>query len=178
MDMISDRINGIIDRLPAFDSNAVLYAFIAGLITGWVWYAIAGQVWKSAVASAGGINSPRRYIFSAIAQIIMTIMLAITIKRLGETTIAGAVETGFAVWLGFVMTTILVNYANLGARLTLTVIDGVHWLLVFLVMSAVIGAVSENATPSAVTAPAATESGSTTDSGTGTSGTTTTGSGG
>lgn len=176
MDFLSNRINGFIERLPDFDSNAVLYAFIAGLITGWVWYAIAGQVWKSAVASAGGINSPRRYIFSAIAQIIMTIMLAITIKRLGETTIAGAIETGFAVWFGFVMTTILVNYANLGARLTLTVIDGVHWLLVFLVMSAVIGAVSESPAPTATTAPTATESGATTGSGTTT--TTTTGSGG
>lgn len=173
MDFLSNRINGFIERLPEFDSNAVLYAFIAGLITGWVWYAIAGQVWKSAVASAGGINSPRRYIFSAIAQIIMTIMLAITIRRLGETTIGGAIETGFAVWFGFVMTTILVNYANLGARLTLTVIDGVHWLLVFLVMSAVIGAVSESPAPAA--APAATESGATTGTSTGT---TTTGSGG
>ena len=157
--------------MPDFDSNAVLYAFIAGLITGWVWYAIAGQVWKSAVATAGGINSPRRYIFSAIAQIIMTIMLAITINRLGETTIAGAIETAFVIWLGFVMTTILVNYSNLGARLTLTLIDGIHWLLVLLVMATVIGAVSDVPVraPDA-TAPAATESGTGTGMTTGTGG--------
>jgi hypothetical protein len=159
MDYVRDRILGIIDRLPDFDSDAVLYAFIAGLITGWLWYAIAGQVWKAAVASASGINSPRRYIFSAIAQIIMTIILAITIRRLGETTIGGAIETAFVIWLGFVMTTILVNYSNLGARLTLTIIDGVHWLLVLLVMATVIGAVSDVPPPPAgSTAPAATES--------------------
>jgi hypothetical protein len=169
MEFVRDRILGIIDRLPDFDSDAVLYAFIAGLITGWLWYAIAGRVWKAAVASASGINSPRRYIFSAIAQIIMTIMLAITIRRLGETTIGGAIETAFVIWLGFVMTTILVNYSNLGARLTLTIIDGVHWLLVLLVMATVIGAVSDAPAPpaAATTAPAATESG------TGTSPTTT-----
>lgn len=173
MDFIANRINGLIEKLPDFDSNAVLYAFVAGLITGWLWYAFAGQMWKASVASAGGINSPRRYIFSAIAQIIMTIMLAITIRRLNENTIGGAIETGFMVWLGFIMTTILVNYANLGARLTLTVIDGAHWLLVFLVMSAVIGAVSKvPATAPATSAPSATESGTTT----GTS--TTTGNGG
>ena len=46
MEFIKNRILGIIERLPDFDSDAVLYAFIAGLITGWVWYAIAGQVWN------------------------------------------------------------------------------------------------------------------------------------
>ncbi|MEZ5925458.1 MAG: DUF1761 domain-containing protein [Hyphomicrobiaceae bacterium] len=166
MDFIKDRILGIIDGLPDFDSDAVLYAFIAGLITGWVWYAIAGQVWKASVASATGINSPRRYIFSAIAQIIMTIMLAITIRRLGETTIGGAIETAFVIWLGFVMTTILVNYSNLGAKLALTIIDGVHWLLVLLVMATVIGAVSDF--PAPVTVPAAPAA---TDGGTGSDGT-------
>lgn len=173
MEFVKNRILGIIERLPDFDSDAVLYAFIAGLITGWAWYAIAGQVWKASVASATGINSPRRYIFSAIAQIIMTIMLAITIRRLGETTIGGALETAFVIWLGFVMTTILVNYSNLGAKLTLTLIDGVHWLLVLLVMATVIGAVSDAPAPPAdTTAPAATEGS------TGTGSSTTTGTGG
>jgi hypothetical protein len=175
MDFIKDRIVGIIERLPDFDSDAVLYAFIAGLITGWVWYAIAGRVWKASVATATGINSPRRYIFSAIAQIIMTIVLAITIRRLGETTVGGAIQTAFVLWLGFVMTTILVNYSNLGAKLTLALIDGVHWLLVLLVMATVIGAVSD-APPPVVTPPAITDSGTGTGTSTGTG--TTTGTGG
>lgn len=134
------------DKLPPFDERAVLFAFIAGLITGWIWYAVAGRIWKSSVVTAEKIYSPRRQIFSAIAQIVMTIMLAMSMHRLGETTVVGGVHTAFTLWLGFVITTMLVNYANLGQRLTLTLIDGVHWLLVLVVMGIVIGAVSGGST--------------------------------
>ena len=158
---LRDRLQGLMERLPEFDSQAVLYAYIAGLITGWLWYAVAGSVWKASVTgAAAGLNSPRRYIFSAIAQIAMTIMLAMVIQRLGVTGTLAGLQTAVMLWFGFVMTTILVNYANLGQRLILTLVDGAHWLLVLAVMGAVIGALatpqpiaSAPATPAA-TAPA------------------------
>jgi hypothetical protein len=43
-------------------------------------------------------------------------------------------------WLGFVVTTIAVNYAFGGRKPMLIVIDSGHWLLVLLLMGAIIGA--------------------------------------
>ena len=63
-------------------------------------------------------------------------------QRLGYTRRSAAC-TRLALWFGFVMTTILVNYANLGKRLGLTLIDGIHWLLVLTVMGGIIGGLNE-----------------------------------
>ena len=66
----------------------------------------------------------------------MAIMLGSFMQRLGYTSALGGVHTAWLLWFGFVMTTILVNYANLGKRSGLTLIDGIHWLLVLTVMAA------------------------------------------
>jgi hypothetical protein len=122
------------------NSTAVLAALIAGWIVGWIWYAVAGQVWRASLGTGSmGEYSPRRQIFGGIAQVVMTIMLGSFMQRLGYTTTTGGVHTAWLIWIGFVMTTILVNYANIGKRLTLTLIDGVHWLLVLIVMGAILG---------------------------------------
>ena len=47
---------------------------------------------------------------------------------------------GFStLWLGFVIPTMVVNYAFHGARQTLTLIDGGHWLGVLLIQGAILG---------------------------------------
>ena len=43
------------------------------------------------------------------------------------------------IWLGFVITTMVVNYAFHGARHALTLIDGGHWLGVLLIQGAILG---------------------------------------
>jgi hypothetical protein len=154
MQFLEDKLLMLVGRLPAFDSQAVLYAFIAGLITGWAWYAVAGSVWKASISATQGFHSPRRYIFSAIAQIIMTIMLAIMVAKLGETTMAGGLRTAIMLWFGFVMTTTLVNYANIGQKLIVSIVDGIHWLLVLAVMGIVIGTFSAAQPEAAGSAPA------------------------
>jgi hypothetical protein len=59
---------------------------------------------------------------------------------MGEITVrSGLISAAFA-WLGFVITTMSVNYAFGGRMPMLTVIDGGHWLGVLLIMGAVIGA--------------------------------------
>jgi hypothetical protein len=47
---------------------------------------------------------------------------------------------GFFVWLGFVATTVSVNYALQMRPVELALIDGGHWVMVLLIMGAVIGA--------------------------------------
>lgn len=139
MNFLKEKLLALAGQFSGTDSTAILIAFIAGLVTGWIWYAFAGRIWKQTVAASTQVHSPRRYIFSAIAQIVMTVALLLVIKRFGLTSTSGGITTAFTIWLGFVMPAVLVNYANLGQRLTLTFIDGVHWLAVLAVMGAVIG---------------------------------------
>jgi hypothetical protein len=126
------------------NSTAVLAALIAGWIVGWIWYAIVGDVWaEEASAGKGHGFTPRRQIFGGIAQIIMTVMLGSFMTRLGYTNAFGGVHTAWLLWFGFVMTTILVNYANIGKRVGLAIIDSIHWLLVLTVMGLIIGSFNQ-----------------------------------
>ena len=143
------------------NSTAVLAALIGGWVVGWIWYALVGSVWKESVGTGKvGEYTPRRQIFGGIAQVIMTIMLGSFMQRLGYNTAIGGIHTAWLLWFGFVMTTILVNYANLGKRLGLTLIDGIHWLLVLTVMGVIIGGLNDMGIGTVKTqaaAPAATQ---------------------
>ena len=133
-------LNPIIDYAATLNSTAILAALIGGWIVGWIWYALVGTVWQDSVGT-GKANefSPRRQIFGGLAQIIMTIMLGSFMTRLNYTGAMGGIHTAWLLWFGFVMTTILVNYANLGKKLGLAFIDGIHWLLVLTAMGVIIG---------------------------------------
>ena len=47
---------------------------------------------------------------------------------------------GIAMWFGFVLTTLPVNYAFAMRGLRLTLIDAGHWLAVLVVVGAIVGA--------------------------------------
>ena len=75
-----------------------------------------------------------------VANLVMAWVLAGLIGHLGQVTIrAGGISGAFA-WLGFVVTTIAVNYAFGGRSWRLFAIDAGHWLVVLVVMGMVIGA--------------------------------------
>jgi hypothetical protein len=54
-------------------------------------------------------------------------------------TLANGVVSGFFVWLGFVVTSQVVNHGFSGQRLMLTVIDSGHWLAALVIQGAIIG---------------------------------------
>jgi Protein of unknown function (DUF1761) len=53
--------------------------------------------------------------------------------------VRAGVVSGFFLWFGFVITTMAVNYAFHGAKRSLTLIDGGHWLGVLLIQGAILG---------------------------------------
>ncbi len=71
----------------------------------------------------------------------MAWMLAGVIGHLGpgEVNLHNGVISAAFVWFGFVITTLAVNNAFQGAKRSLTLIDGGHWLGVLLLQGAVIG---------------------------------------
>ncbi|MEI9805985.1 MAG: DUF1761 family protein [Pseudolabrys sp.] len=48
--------------------------------------------------------------------------------------------TGAFCWAGFVLTTVTINNAYSGRKVTLTVIDSIHWLGVLIIIGGIIGA--------------------------------------
>ena len=70
----------------------------------------------------------------------MAWVLAGLIGHLGPPTLRAGVISGAFCWLGFVITTLLVNNSFTRRDWRLLFIDGGHWLLVLLLMGAIIGA--------------------------------------
>jgi len=121
---------------------AVVVAAIVGFFAGAVWYGVLGKYWLAALgkSKADMKPAPGPFIVAAIALLVMAYVLAGTIGHLGEVDMGTGIISGAIIWAGFVATTVAVNNAFQGAKLSLTLIDAGHWLLVLLLMGAVIGA--------------------------------------
>lgn len=127
---------------------AVMLAAAASFLFGGVWYGALSQHWMDAAGltlddikpSKGPVLSP--YISAFLAELVMAFVLAGVIGTTVGTsriTIWQGMVTGAWTWLGFIMTSLVVNHAFQGARKALTFIDGGHWLGVMLVQGAVLG---------------------------------------
>ena len=129
--------------MPIINYLAVLVAGVAGWIVGAVWYGVLGRQWMEA-AEIPSPDGRRRMpilpmIISFVALLLMALMLAGIIGHLGQPSLLIGIVSGNLVWLGFVITTIAVNYAFQGRKPMLTVIDGGHWLVVLIVQGAILG---------------------------------------
>ena len=122
---------------------AVVIAALCGFGVGMVWYMALGNLWMAALGKTKEDLKPRPWPFiaSIAALLVMAFMLAGVVGHLGEgqVTLRNGAIAGIAVWLGFVVTTMVVNHAFQGASPKLTLIDGGHWLAVLVVMGAVVG---------------------------------------
>ncbi|NRQ16041.1 DUF1761 domain-containing protein [Ensifer sesbaniae] len=123
---------------------AVLMAAIAAFIIGAVYYGVLGKPWMKAarIDPASAQMSPVLFAISFASELVMATMVAGVVGHLGpdEVTLVNGIASGFFLWLGFVATTLVVNHRYQGFGWDLSLIDGVHWLLVLLAMGAIIGA--------------------------------------
>jgi hypothetical protein len=127
---------------------AIVIAAVASWLVGAVWYMVLGRTWMAALGKTreelmgpSGKPSPVPFVVAFVAELVMAWVLAGIIGHLGQgqVTLSNGIISGFFTWLGFVATTIAVNYGYSGARPSLTLIDGGHWLAVLVVQGAVIG---------------------------------------
>ncbi len=125
---------------------AVLVAAIAAFAFGAAYYMTLGKAWMAALGKTPGDEKakgrPAAYAVAALAQLVIAYVLAGLMGHLGEAAYSarGGAFTGALVWLGFVLTTMSVNHAFQGAKRSLTLVDGGHWLGVFLVQGLALGA--------------------------------------
>ncbi len=121
----------------------------ASFIFGDIWYGALSQKWMDAAGltkekvSASGKPVAVPFIITFIAELLMAWMLAGLILHMAKAGLPaglrnGMITAGF-IWLGFVVTTLVVNHQYQMQRASLTVIDGLHWLGVLLIQGAVLG---------------------------------------
>lgn len=88
---------------------------------------------------AANSKAPMHYLIAALAQLVMAFILAGTIGHLGSIEPVKSVITALFIWAGFVVTTLSVNYTFQMRKRQLILIDGGHWLLVFVIQAFIIG---------------------------------------
>ena len=130
---------------------AILIAAVVGWIAGAVWYGLLGKAWVEAqgrtmeefkaqqAAMVGKFAGPIPFLIAFAANLVMAWVLAGMVGHMGSVTIRSAVISALFAWVGFVVTTMLVNNAFTGRRHMLTVIDAGYWLVVLVLMGVVIG---------------------------------------
>lgn len=134
---------------------AVAVAGVASFAFGAVYYMTLAKPWMAAVGKTEeqvkSESSPVVYVTAIIAQLVMAFMMAGVLGHLilpgisdgavgGAVTLGNGLIAGFCIWLGFVLTTMLINHGFQGQKRSLSVIDGGHWLGVLLLQGAIIGA--------------------------------------
>jgi len=121
---------------------AIVVAAAAGFMVGGVWYQVLGNAWAQAQGKTRDDfkPQPKPFIIAIISQLVMAFVLSGVIGHVGDVTIYRGVISGLFIWAGFVATSLATNHGFQGAKASLTLIDGGHWLAVLLVMGAIIGA--------------------------------------
>lgn len=130
----------------------ILVAAIVSFAFGAVWYTSLGKQWMAARdMSAADMEKaktemgpiPVPYIIAFVALLIMAWMFSGVLLHLARggmpVTIRAGMISGFFLWFGFVITTLATNHAFQGAKRSLTLIDGGHWLGVLLIQGAILG---------------------------------------
>ena len=128
---------------------AVLIAAVAGWLAGAAWYMSLSKPWIAASGLTPELMTENKnkpgamlpFIYAFVAQLVMAWVLAGIIGHLGtgQVTIKNGIISGALCWLGFVITTMLVNNSFALRNPRLLAIDGGHWLVVLLLMGAIIG---------------------------------------
>jgi Protein of unknown function (DUF1761) len=131
--------------------SAILIAAVAAWLAGAAWYMAFGKTWMAALGTtpekmAAARKEPGAYlpfVYAFAAELVMAWMLAGLLLHLSATiplTIkTGMISAAFC-WVGFVITSMLVNNSFARRDWRLMWIDGGHWLVVLLLMGAIMGA--------------------------------------
>lgn len=131
--------------MPSAEINylAVLAAAVLSMGIGAFWYSPAGfgKQWQKLIgikekdlkegATAG-------YTVASLGFLLIAYVLAHFVAYAGSDTFAKGLETGFWLWLGFVATTMAINYAYGLRPQRLWVIDTGYYLVAFLVSGALL----------------------------------------
>ena len=129
-----------------FDVNfvGIVLATIASIALGMAWYMGLSKQWLGALGKTeadlktGAAVSP--FVWAAIAQFVMAYFIAkLTPMVMGDLNWVTGMMMGAHVWVGFIITSMVLNHRYQGQKWSLTLIDGGYLLGAVLVQGAVLG---------------------------------------
>ena len=121
---------------------AVILATVASFAFGAAWYMGLSRQWMAALGKTKDQLQVgyTPFIWSVAVELVMAFFVALfTVGLMGEVSIANAVLVAVHLWLGFVITTLILNHRYEGMKWSLTIIDGLHLLGVLVIQGVVIG---------------------------------------
>ncbi|MCZ4289579.1 DUF1761 domain-containing protein [Hoeflea alexandrii] len=123
---------------------AILVAAIVAFAIGAVYYSTLSKQWmKAARINASGPKPAmiELLVNSFVMELILAFVTAGVIGHLGfdQVTPMNGVISGLFIWAGFIFTTLSINQRYQGYGWDLTLIDGLHWLLVMIGIGLTIG---------------------------------------
>ena len=130
---------------------AIVVAAVAAWLSGAVWYTALSKYWLAAqgmtveqakakhAAVKGTAAAWAPFVLVFIAELIIAYVLAGLLGHLGTWSVRGGIIAAAIVWFGFVLTTIVGNYAFHQRSYTLMAIDAGGWLVAFVIIGAIVG---------------------------------------
>jgi hypothetical protein len=122
---------------------AIVLATVASMALGAAWYGVLSKQWLEASGRTKEDIDPKDfmpYVWSVIVQLVMAYFLAVLTPALnGAMTIGHGLQVAALMWLGFVLTSMILNHRYQGRPWSLTVIDSGYILAALLVQGVVLG---------------------------------------
>jgi hypothetical protein len=132
----------------AVNFTHTIIAGAAAWILGFVYYSALSKPWKAAMSAAEIAACEKRdnpwvpFVLCLAGNIFMAYMLGVLLNYIapGVANLRAGVITAFFIWLGFIVTPMIVNGAFTLRKPALTAIDSGYWLLALMLQGALIGA--------------------------------------
>ena len=122
---------------------AIVLATVASMALGAAWYGVLSKQWLEASGRTKEDSDPRDfmpYVWSVSVQLVMAYFLAVLTPALtGAMTIQNGLTVAALMWLGFVVTSMILNHRYQGRPWSLTLIDSGYILAALLVQGVVLG---------------------------------------
>lgn len=123
---------------------AILAAAIVAFVIGAIYYGTLSKPWMKAARIDPNGPKPAMaplMITTFVLELILAFVTAGVIGHLGDgqVTLVNGVISGLFIWAGIILTTMTINNRYQGFGWDLTLIDGLHWLLVMIGIGATIG---------------------------------------
>ena len=123
---------------------AVIIATLASMALGMAWYMALAKQWMAALGrteeEVRQSASAAPFVWAAACQLVMAYFIALLTPAILETvSVYNCVLVGGHMWLGFIITSLILNHRYQGRPWSLTAIDGGYLLGVTIVQGVVIG---------------------------------------
>lgn len=134
----------------AVNFKHIIVAGIAAWILGFIYYSALSKPWRAAMSAAEIAACENRdnkwlpFVLCLAGNLFMAYMLAALLHYVapGVVNARAGIISAFFVWLGFILTPMIVNAAFSIRKPMLTAIDSGYWLLALVLQGALLGAFS------------------------------------